>query len=112
MLEYTKADGIMIARGALGNPFIFEDTKNYLQNGETKKQRTNEEILNVIIKHINLEVEEKEEYTAVREMRKHIAWYTKGMQNSSNIRNEINTKTSKDELVETLTEYFNKDMNI
>ena len=107
MLEYTKADGIM-----LGNPFIFEDIKNYLQNGETKKQRTNEEILDVIIKHINLEVEEKGEYTAVREMRKHIAWYTKGMQNSSNIRNEINTKTSKDELVKALTEYFNKDMNI
>lgn len=112
MLEYTNADGIMIARGALGNPFIFEDIKNYLQNGETKKQRTNEEILNVIIKHINLEVEEKGEYTAVREMRKHIAWYTKGMQNSSNIRNEINTKTSKDELIKSLTEYFNKDMNI
>ena len=59
-----------------------------------------------------MEVEEKGEYTAVREMRKHIAWYTKGMQNSSNIRNEINTKNSKDELIKSLTEYFNKDMNI
>ncbi len=112
MLEYTKADGIMIARGALGNPFIFEDIINYLEKEETKKQRTNKEILQVIIKHINLEVEEKGEYTAVREMRKHIAWYTKGMQNSSNIRNEINTKNSKDELIKSLTEYFNKDMNI
>ena len=89
-----------------GNPFIFENIINYLQNGETAKTRTNEEVLETILKHIELEIKEKGEYTGIREMRKHIAWYTKGMKNSSEIRNRINTITAKEELVKALTEYF------
>ena len=73
-----------------GNPFIFEDIINYLQTGEEAKKRSKEEISKVIIKHINLEIEEKGEYTGIREMRKHLAWYTKGMENGAVIRNHIN----------------------
>ena len=90
-----------------GNPFIFEDIIEYLKNGTEAKKRTNNEILETILKHINLEIEEKGEYTGIREMRKHISWYTKGMQNSSIIRNYINTIETKEELIKALTEYFN-----
>lgn len=89
-----------------GNPFIFDDIINYLSNGEEAKKRNPEKVLNTIIKHINLEIEEKGEYSGIREMRKHIAWYTKGMENSSAVRNHINTITSKEELIKALTEYF------
>ena len=89
-----------------GNPFVFENIINYLQNGANVKTRTNEEILDTILKHIELEIKEKGEYTGIREMRKHLAWYTKGMPNSSEIRNSINLITSKKELIKVLTEYF------
>ena len=65
-----------------------------------------------MIKHINLEVEEKGEYTGIREMRKHLAYYTKGLKNSSVIRSKINIIESKDELVHALTEYFETELNI
>ena len=68
---------------------------------------TKEKLLETIIKHINLEIEEKGEYTGIREMRKHLAWYTKGLKNSSVIRNSINLIEDKKELIDTLTEYFN-----
>ena len=90
-----------------GNPFIFEDIIEYLENGTKPKKRSNKEILETILKHINLEIEEKGEYVGLREMRKHISWYTKGMQNSSVIRNYINTIENKEELIKALTEYFN-----
>ena len=77
-----------------------------MKNGEKPKERDKKEILNTILKHLDLEIDEKGEYTAIREMRKHIAWYTKGMKNSSEIRNSINTSTSKAELVKAITEYF------
>jgi len=89
-----------------GNPFIFQNIINYLKNGEESEKITNSKLLETIIKHINLEVEEKGEYTGIREMRKHIAWYTKGLKNSSVIRNYINTITSKEELIRALTEYL------
>lgn len=65
------------------------------------------ELLDVMVKHINLEVIKKGEYTGIREMRKHLAYYTKGLNNSSFLRSKINTIESKDELINSLTEYFN-----
>lgn len=89
-----------------GNPFIFRDIIEYLENSKEPEKITNEKLLETIVKHINLEIEEKGEYTAIREMRKHISWYTKGLKNSSVIRNYINTITSKEELIKALTEYL------
>lgn len=106
MLEYTNADGIMIARGAIGNPFIFRKTIEYLQSNQVQKNVTKEELLETMIRHITLEVEEKGEYTGIREMRKHLSYYIKGLENSSEIRCKINTIESKEELIKTLTEYF------
>ena len=90
-----------------GNPFIFENIINYLKYQKEPESMTKEKLLETIIKHINLEIEEKGEYTGIREMRKHLAWYTKGLKNSSVIRNSINLIEDKKELIDTLTEYFN-----
>ena len=90
-----------------GRPYIFEDIINYLEKGEMPRKREKSEILNIIIKHINLEIKEKGEYTGIREMRKHIAWYTKGMQNGAIIRARVNKIEKEEELIKTLTEYFN-----
>ena len=89
-----------------GNPFIFEDIINYLENGKQATRRSKEEIFKVLMKHLQMELDEKGEYTGIREMRKHISYYTKGLENSSVIRNHINTITEKDELISALTEYF------
>lgn len=106
MFEYTGVDGIMIGRGTFGNPWIFEKIRYYLETGKKLSKITNEEKLRVIKKHITLELEHKEEITAIREMRKHIAWYTKSMLNASEFRNEINKIEDKDELIKKIEEYF------
>ena len=107
MFEYTGVDGIMIGRGTFGNPWIFERIKYFLETGEKLPEISKEEKLRVIKKHIELELQEKEEITAIREMRKHIAWYTKNMPNSSEFRNEINKIENKDELIRKVEEFFN-----
>lgn len=107
MFEYTGVDGIMIGRGVFGNPWIFEKIKYFLETGEKLPEISNEEKLRVIKKHIELELQEKEEITAIREMRKHIAWYTKNMPNSSEFRNEINKIENKDELIKEVNKFFN-----
>ena len=106
MFEYTGVDGIMIGRGSFGNPWIFKKIKYFLETGEKLPEISKEEKLRVIKKHIKLELKEKEEITAIREMRKHIAWYTKNMPNSSEFRNEINKIEDKDELTKKVEEYF------
>ena len=105
MFEYTGVDGIMIGRGSFGNPWIFRNIIYYLQNGEKILEPTNQEKLEVMKKHIKLAVEEKGEI-AIKELRKHIAWYTKNMKNSSEFRNSINTIETEKELLSKVNEYF------
>ncbi len=90
MFERTGCDAIMIGRASNGNPWIFNQIINYLNNGIVVEKPTKEEIKNMIIKHLNMLIEYKGEYTAIREMRKQIAWYIKGLPNATVIRNEIN----------------------
>ena len=85
MFEYTKCDAIMIGRGTLGNPWIFKE----IIDGE-KYEKTCEEVKKLILKHLEMLVDYKGEYTAIREMRKHIAWYIKGFSNATEIRRNIN----------------------
>lgn len=85
MFEYTKCNAIMIGRGTLGNPWIFKE----IIDGE-KYEKTCEEVKNLILKHLGMLVDYKGEYTAIREMRKHIAWYIKGFSNATEIRRNIN----------------------
>ncbi len=105
MFEYTGVDGIMIGRGSFGNPWIFRNIIYYLQNGEKLSEPTNQEKLEVMKKHIKLAVEEKGEI-AIKELRKHIAWYTKNMKNSSEFRNSINKIETEKELLSKVNDYF------
>lgn len=90
MLEETGCDGLMIARGAKGNPWIFRQINHYLATGELLPPPGREEIRDMLLRHGELQVEYKGEYLGVREMRKHVAWYTVGLPHSSALRNEVN----------------------
>ena len=96
---------LMIGRGTFGNPWIFKQIEHFLKTGEKLPKPTNEEKLEIIKEHVSLAVQEKGE-NAVKELRKHIAWYTKNLKNSSEFRNKINTVESSKELLEMIEEYF------
>ena len=98
----TNCDAIMIGRGAQGNPWIFERINHYLKTGEILPQPTTDEKIGVAIDHMKLAIEEHGEYVAVREMRKHIGWYLKGMKNSARIRDKINKLEDPEEVIKTL----------
>lgn len=105
MFEYTGVDGIMIGRGSFGNPWIFKKISHFLETGEKVEEPSNEEKLEIIKKHIDLAVKEKGEI-AVKELRKHIAWYTKNLKNSSEFRSSINQIETEEELIQKIEEYF------
>lgn len=102
MFEYTGVDGIMIGRATLGNPWIFESIIKNKENYIPSK----EERLNIILEHLELMIQEKGEYVAIREMRKHISGYTKNLPNSSKFREEMNKIEEKDGLIKYITEYL------
>lgn len=106
MFEYTGVDGIMIGRGILGEPWKINDIIQELTTGQKSQERTPMEKLKIIKEHIELEMIEKGEYVGVREMRKHICWYLKNLPNSSQVRQTINMLENKDEVIETLEQYF------
>ena len=108
MFEKTGCDGIMIGRAAIGNPWIFERVRYYLKTGEKLPEVSLEEKFKIIKEHFMLEIGEKGEYTGIREFRKHLAYYTKGLQNSSEFRSKINELESKDEVMFELEEFFKK----
>ena len=97
MFGRTGCDMVMIARGALGNPWIFMS----LKEGRTYVP-TSDEKISLIKEHFNSEIEEKGEYAGVRVMRKHVGWYLKGMRGAASMRREINEMTSRDEIFEAL----------
>ena len=106
MLEKTKCDAIMIGRGSHGNPWIFNRINHYMKTGEILPEPTLEEKIGTAIKHMNLAVAEHGEYVAVREMRKHIGWYLKGLKNSAKYRDQINKITDYKEVISMLEEYM------
>lgn len=106
MFEYTGVDGIMIGRGSMGNPWIFEQIHYFLETGNKLQRPTSQEKYKILKEHIELDVHEKGEAVALNEMRKHIAWYTKNMKDASTFRNEINHIDNKDELMKKIEEYF------
>lgn len=90
MKEQTGCDGFMIGRGAQGNPWIFEQILHKLETGEDLPRPTVQEVTEMVLRHARLQVEIKGEYTGMREIRKHAAWYTAGYRNSSKLRGKIN----------------------
>lgn len=107
MLEQTKCDAIMIARGARGNPWLFEQIKVYLEQGILLPRPNFSEVKEMIIRHARMSVEFKGEYTGIREMRKHVAWYTTGYAGSAKLRSRVNEIESLEDLVQLLEEYQN-----
>lgn len=107
ILEHTKADGIMVARGAQGNPFIFDEITAYLRDRTALiKQADPSERIRAAIEHYNLTLSFKDEHKAVREMRKHLVWYLKGMKNCAKIKEEINKLEKPAVIFERLCSYL------
>ena len=90
LVEQTGCDGIMIGRGAEGNPWIFKQILHYRETGETLAKPTQHEVKEMMLRHARMQVEYKGEIMGMREMRKHVAWYTTGYPHSAAIRREAN----------------------
>lgn len=103
--EVTSCDAIMIARGARGNPWIFREIMQAI-NGQQVIFPTAVGKIEMCIRHLNLATKYYEEIKAVREMRKHTAWYVKGLNNCTEIKEKINTKTKYEEVLQLLLEYI------
>ncbi len=106
LLKHTGCDGVMIGRAAEGNPWIFREVTSYLETGVVPPRPTKEEIKETIMRHAKLQLEYKGEYTGVREMRKHLSWYTTGYPNSARFRQMINSMESMDELLAGVEQIF------
>ena len=105
MLEETGCDAVMIGRGAQGNPWIFRRSVEYLITGRLLPEPTYEQRVEAIINHMEMVSELKGEGIGVKEMRKHIAWYLKGMPCSARVKTEIFRLTTCDRVKEILLEY-------
>lgn len=104
MREMTGCDGVMIGRGAEGNPWIFAELLEYDKTGVMPEKPTRDVIRETMLRHARLQMEFKGDYIGIREMRKHVAWYTKGMKGASKLRDEINHVESYEELERLLQE--------
>ncbi|MBR3579733.1 MAG: tRNA dihydrouridine synthase DusB [Lachnospiraceae bacterium] len=111
MLRYTGCDGIMVARGAQGNPWIFKNIKQYFADKEKDGAKEVygkpgfDEVYAMIVRHLKMLTELKGEWTAIREMRKHVAWYTEGFPYSAGLRRDINYCLTQEEILECLAGY-------
>ena len=103
MMEQTGCDGVMIARGAMGNPWIFRDAAALWEHGDMPDPPTDEERIRMLLEHFDLVTANKGERIAVREIRKHIGWYVKGMRGATALRRTTNTITDADEMRRTIS---------
>lgn len=106
LLEKTGCDGIMVGRAVRGNPWIFKQIRHFLETGEETSGVPSAEIRETILRHGRMEAALKGEYTAVREMRKHISWYTAGCPNSAALRRRVNEMESFQELEQAVKSIF------
>ncbi len=104
MKEQTGCDGFMIGRGAQGNPWIFRQILHKLETGKELPKPTIQEVTEMVLRHARLQLEVKGEYTGIREIRKHAAWYTAGYKNSAKLRGKINEVESYEQLEELFRE--------
>lgn len=106
LLEETGCDGVMVGRAAQGNPWIFREIVGYLKNGQIPDRPSPRDVKELIRRHAMLQLEVKGEYTGVREMRKHLAWYTAGYPHSAGYRRMINSMETMEELLSGLNHIF------
>ncbi|MBE5813230.1 MAG: tRNA dihydrouridine synthase DusB [Clostridiales bacterium] len=102
MFDYTGVDGIMIARGSVGNPWIFRNIIEYLENGNLIEEPTVSERMDMAIRHLEETIKYKGEYTGIREMRKNLFLYIKGLPNATDLRNKISMLENKEDVIELL----------
>ena len=102
MLEYTGCDAVMIGRGSQGNPFIFKRTVEYLENGILLPEPTWEDRLDIAEKHMDMLADYKGEVIGIREMRKHLGWYIKGLPHSAEMRVKINATSGRENMRDVL----------
>ena len=102
MMEQTGCDGVMIGRASRGNPWIFRQVGEYLENGKIIEPPTMAEVKKMMLRHAKLQMEYRGEYTGIREMRKHVAWYTAGFPHSAKLRKRVNEVESMEALEELL----------
>ncbi|MFZ5646138.1 MAG: tRNA dihydrouridine synthase DusB [Bacillota bacterium] len=100
MMEETGCDGVMVGRAAMGNPWIFKEIIHYLRTGEKLPPVTARERITTALRHLDLLVEFKGEHTGILEMRKHSAWYLKGIRGAARVRQELNSARLKEEMIE------------
>jgi len=105
MLEHTGCDGVMIGRGALGNPWMLYRTVHYLTHGELLPEPSPREKMDIAILHMDRLIALKGESVAVKEMRKHLAWYLKGLPGAARVKEKVMELTDRDEMVRVLKEY-------
>lgn len=108
MQQETDCDGLMIARGAQGNPWIFAQINHFLETGEELPKPSAKEMVDMVLRHAKMQIAFKGEFTGMREMRKHAAWYTGGYKHASRLRsllNEVETYEQLEELLETFASY-------
>lgn len=111
MKKITDCDGIMIARGSMGNPWIFDQIHRKL-NGKSIKEIHYEDKIDMCLRHYELAIKYDGEFKAVREMRKHASWYLKGIPGSSEIRNKMNTLQNSGDVIKVLKEYKQNLLNL
>lgn len=104
LLDSTGCDGVMIGRAARGNPWLFHRVAEYLETGKLLDKPSGEEIKAMMLRHAWMQVACKGDYTGIREMRKHISWYTTGLPGSAKLRGKINSVESLQEMEELLQE--------
>lgn len=98
LVKQTGCDGIMIGRATQGNPWIFSQIKHWQETGEYPERPPMEEVVKMVLRHAHMQVDFKGEYTGIREMRKHAAWYMSGYKNSARLRGRIHEVESIEEL--------------
>lgn len=105
ILDITKADALMIGRGAQGNPFIFKEVNDYMESAILPKKICPKLKIDTAISHYKLALKYKTQHKAVTEMRKHLGWYLKGLKNSARIKDHINKMYEPSDVINALTEY-------
>ncbi len=106
MMEQTGCDGVMIGRAVRGNPWIFREINGYLEHGVSPERPTIEEVKTTILRHAQLQLQYKGEYIGIREMRKHVSWYTAGYPHSAKLRQKVNEMETFDDLRKSIEVIF------
>jgi tRNA-dihydrouridine synthase B len=108
MLQQTSCDGVLVARGALGNPWIFGRFRRLWEAGETSDEPLPGERIRVALRHLRMQVDYAGEHLGVLQMRKHIGWYIKGLRNATRVRTALNTLNTQDDVEQLLMSYLSE----